>query len=103
MVKGFSSKFSVLDVRKLLKESSFQISHAANLSIELCEIQLHFGEYDLLHIFTQFLDLNFDVPDLADTVHAQKTINLFESFVDSIDLHTGGLPPNCHMDVCTYG
>ena len=86
MVKGLSSKFSVLDVCKLLEESSFQISHTANLSIQLREIQLHFGEYDLLHIFTQFLDLDFDVPDLADAFHAQKTINLFESF-DSIDLH----------------
>ena len=87
MVKGLSSKFTVLDVTKLLEESSFQISHRANLSIQLCEIQLHFAEYDLLHIFTKFPDLDFDVPDLADAFHAQKTINLFESF-DSIDLHT---------------
>ena len=87
MVKGLSSKFTVLDVTKLLEESSFQISHTANLSIQLREIQLHFAEYDLLHIFTKFPDLDFDVPDLADAFHAQKTINLFESF-DSIDLHT---------------
>ena len=72
MVKGLSSKFTVLDVTKLLEESSFQISHTANLSIQLREIQLHFAEYDLLHIFTKFLDLDFDVPDLADTFHAQR-------------------------------
>jgi len=87
MVKGISSKFTVLDVTKLLAESSFQISHTANLSIQLREIQLHFAEYDLLHIFTKFPDLDFDVSDLADAFHAKKTINLFDSF-DSIDLHT---------------
>ena len=65
MTKGLSAKFSVIDVRKLLNESSFQISHTVNLAIQLREIQVHFGEYDLLHLFTKFPDLDLDVSDPA--------------------------------------
>ena len=87
MTKGLSTKFSVIDVRKLLDESSFQISHTANLAIQLREIQVHFGEYDLLHLFTKFPDLDLDVSDPADAFNAKNTINLLESY-DSIDLDT---------------